>query len=156
MAALTGKGLFRFALRWPDAAALVTIFCLIGILEGHHWACPLTVVCAVLVWEWRLGWTESYQQVIGGPVANYRRAYLVYRRRWRTVCEHHGLTVAQRCKPDADPLVPELSSVRIGAAVDTLVVRLLVGQSVKTWAAQVDALAPAFGAHSVSIEPGRI
>ena len=75
MAALTGKGLFRFALRWPDAAALVTIFCLIGILEGHHWACPLTVVCAVLVWEWRLGWTESYQQVIGGPVANYRRAY---------------------------------------------------------------------------------
>lgn len=45
---------------------------------------------------------------------------------------------------------------RIGAAVDTLVVRLLVGQSVKTWAAQVDGLAAAFGAHNVTIEADRV
>jgi S-DNA-T family DNA segregation ATPase FtsK/SpoIIIE len=72
------------------------------------------------------------------------------------VCEHHGLIVAQRGKPDAEPLVPELSVVRIGAAVDTLVVRLLIGQSLKTWQAQADGLAAAFGAHNVTLEAGRV
>jgi DNA segregation ATPase FtsK/SpoIIIE, S-DNA-T family len=156
VAALTGKGLFRFALRWPDTTTVLTIFAVTGMLAGLRWACLLTVVCAAGVWGWRLGWPESYQRLIGKPIADYRRAYLVYRRRWRVICEHHGLTIAQRGKPDADPLVPELSVVRIGAAVDTLVVRLLVGQSLKTWQAQVDGLAAAFGAHSVSIQPGRV
>jgi hypothetical protein len=67
-----------------------------------------------------LGWPDSYERLIGRPVADYRRTYLVYRRRWRTICERHGLTISQRGKPDTDPLVPDLSSVRIGAAVDTL------------------------------------
>jgi S-DNA-T family DNA segregation ATPase FtsK/SpoIIIE len=156
LVALTGKGLFRFAMRWPDTATLLTMFAVTGMLAGLRWACVLTAVCAAGVWGWRLGWPDSYQRIIGGPVAHYRRAYLVYRCRWRFICEHHGLTIAQRGKPDAQPLVPELSSVRIGAAVDTLVVRLLVGQSVKTWAAQVDGLAAAFGAQSVTIEPGPI
>jgi DNA segregation ATPase FtsK/SpoIIIE, S-DNA-T family len=153
---LTAKGVFRFALRWPDTATLLTVFAVTSMLAGLRWACLLTAVCAALVWGWRLGWPDPYQQLVGGPVADYRRAYLVYRRRWRVICEHHGLTIAQRGKPDAEPLVPELSLVRIGAAIDTLVVRLLVGQSVKTWAAQVDGLAAAFGAHSVAIEPGRV
>jgi S-DNA-T family DNA segregation ATPase FtsK/SpoIIIE len=52
--------------------------------------------------------------------------------------------------------VPELSVVGIGVAVDTLVVRLLVGQSVKTWQAQADGLAAALGAHNVTIESGRV
>ena len=140
VAALTGKGPFRFALRWPDTTTVLTIFAVTGMLAGLRWACLLTVVCGAGVWGWRLGWPESYQRLIGKPIADYRRAYLVYRRRWRVICEHHGLTIAQRGKPDADPLVPELSVVRIGAAVDTLVVRLLVGQSLKTWQAQVDGL----------------
>ena len=72
------------------------------------WACLLTAVCAAGVWGWRLGWPDSYERLIGKPVADYRRAYLVYRRRWRTICEHHDLTIAQRGKPDADPLVPGL------------------------------------------------
>ena len=156
VAALTGKGLFRFALRWPDTTTVLTIFAVTGMLAGLRWACLLTVVCVAGVWGWRLGWPESYQRLIGKPIADYRRAYLVDRRRWRVICEHHGLTIAQRGKPDADPLVPELSVVRIGAAVDTLVVRLLVGQSLKTWQAQVDGLAAAFGAHSVRIQPGRV
>ena len=156
LVALTGKGLFRFALRWPDTATLLTIFAITGMLAGLRVACLLTAVCAAGVWGWRLGWRDSYERLIGKPVADYRRAYLVYRRRWRTICEHHNLTIAQRGKPDADPLVPLLASVRIGAAVDTLVVRLLVGQSVKTWAAQVDGLAAAFGAHNVTVEPGRV
>ena len=156
LVALTGKGLFRFALRWPDTATLLTIFAITGMLAGLRVACLLTAVCAAGVWGWRLGWPDSYERLIGKPVADYRRAYLVYRRRWRTICEHHNLTIAQRGKPDADPLVPLLASVRIGAAVDTLVVRLLVGQSVKTWAAQVDGLAAAFGAHNVTVEPGRV
>lgn len=154
--ALTGKGLWRFALRWPDCAALLSVFALTGLLGGLRWAGLLTGLCAALVWGWRLGWPESYQQAIGKPVADYRRAYLVYRRRWATVCERHGLTIVQRGKPDADPLVPALGDVFIGAAVDTLVVRLLVGQSVKTWAAQVDGLAAAFGAHSVSVQAGAV
>lgn len=153
---LTGKGLWRFALRWPDTATMLTIFVLTGMFAGLRVACVVAVVCGVGVWAWRLGWPESYQRLIGKPVANYRRAHLVYRRRWRTICERHGLTITQRGKPDADQLVPELSAVRIGAAVDTLVVRLLVGQSVKTWQMQVDGLAAAFGAHSVSIQPGRV
>jgi len=153
---LTGKGLWRFALRWPDAATLLSMFVVTGMLSGLRVACGLTVVCAVGVWGWRLGWPESYQRLIGKPVADYRRAHLVYRRRWRVICERHDLTIAQRGKPDADPLVPDLSAVRIGAAVDTLVVRLLVGQSVKTWQAQVDGLAAAFGAHQVSIQPGPV
>jgi S-DNA-T family DNA segregation ATPase FtsK/SpoIIIE len=153
---LTGLGLWRFALRWPDTAALLTVFAVTGIFGGLRWACALTVVCAAGVWGWRLGSPESYQQLIAGPVADYRRAYLVYQRRWRTICEHHGLTISQRGKPDAEPLVPDLRAVRIGAAVDTLVVRLLVGQSVKTWQAQVDGLAAAYGAHHVTIRPGRV
>jgi hypothetical protein len=64
--------------------------------------------------------SRKYERLIGRPVADYRRTYLVYRRRWRTTCERHGLTISQRGKPDTDPLVPDLSSVRIGAAVDTL------------------------------------
>ncbi len=147
---LTGKGLFRFALRCPDTATLLAVFAVSAMLAGLRWACVLIVVCAVGVWGWRLGWPEPYQRLIGKPVADYRRAYLVYRRRWRTICEHHGLTISQPGKPDTEPLVPELSAVRIGAAVDTLVVRLLVGQSVKTWQAQVDGLAAAFGAHQLS------
>lgn len=154
--ALTGKGLWRFALRWPDTAALLTVFMLSGLVAGLRWAAVLSGLCAALLWGWRLGWPESYQQAIGKPVADYRRAYLVYRRRWATICERHGLTIVQRGKPGADPLVPTLAAVRIGAAVDTLVVRLLVGQSVKTWAAHVDGLAAAFGAHSVAIQPGAV
>lgn len=153
--ALTGKGLFRFALRWPDAATLLSIFVVAGMLAGLRWACLMTAVCAAGVWGWRLGWPDSYERLIGKPVADYRRTYLVYRRRWRTICECHGLTIAQRGKPDSEPLVPELSAVRIGATVDLLVVRLLVGQSAKTWQAQVDGLAAAFGAQSVAIQLGR-
>jgi S-DNA-T family DNA segregation ATPase FtsK/SpoIIIE len=156
MVKLTSMGMFRFGLRWPGTATLLTIFVLTGMLAGLRWACLLTGMCAALVWGWRLGWPDSYQQLIAGPVANYRRAYLVYRRRWRVICEYHGLSIAQRGKRDTDPLVPLLASVRIGPAVDTLVVRLLVGQSVKTWQAQVDGLAAAFGAHNVSIQPGRV
>jgi S-DNA-T family DNA segregation ATPase FtsK/SpoIIIE len=153
---LIAKGLWRFALRWPDLAALLSVFALTGLLGGLRWACLLTGVCAGLVWGWRLGWPDSYQRLIGKPVADYRRAYLVYRRRWATVCERHGLTIVSRGKPDADTLVPTLGEVRIGAAVDTLVVRLLVGQSVKTWATQVDGLAAAFGAQSVSVQSGSV
>lgn len=153
---LTGKGLWRFALRWPDTAALVSIFAVTAVLSGLRVACLLAGVCAAGVWGWRLGWPDTYQQLIGKPVGDYRRAHLVYRRRWRVICERHGLTIAPRGKPDADPLVPVLSTVRIGAAVDTLVVRLLVGQSVKTWQGEVDGLAAAFGAHSVTVQPGRI
>lgn len=153
---LTGKGLWRFALRWPDTAGLLTIFTVTAALAGLRVACLLTGVCAAGVWGWRLGWPDTYQQLIGKPVGDYRRAHLVYRRRWRVVCERHGLTITPRDKPDAAPLVPALGTVRIGAAVDTLVVRLLVGQSAKTWQAEVDGLAAAFGAHSVTIEPGRI
>lgn len=152
---LTGKGLWRFALRWPDTTAVLTVFTVAAMLTGPRWALLLGGLCAAGVWGWRLGWPESYQRHIGKPVADYRRGYLMYRRRWRLICEYHGLTIAQRGKPDAEPLVPELSVVRIGAAVDTLVVRLLVGQSVKTWQAQVDGLAAAFGAHSVTVQPGR-
>jgi DNA segregation ATPase FtsK/SpoIIIE, S-DNA-T family len=153
---LTGKGLWWFALRWPDTAALLTVFAVTGMLAGLRWAYALTMVCAVGVWGWRLGWPESYDRLIGKPFADYRRVLLVYRRRWATVCERHGLTIAQRNKSDAEPLVPELSVVRIGAAVDTLVVRLLVGQSVKTWQAQADGLAAALGAHNVTIEAGQV
>ncbi|BCO56973.1 hypothetical cell division FtsK/SpoIIIE protein [Mycobacterium intracellulare] len=153
---MTGKGLFRFALRWPDAATVLAVFAVTGMLGGPRWACVLTVGCAAGVWGWRLGWPESYQRLIGKPVADYRRAYLVYRRRWRVICEHHGLIIAQRGEPNAEPLVPELSTVRIGPAVDTLVVRLLVGQSLKTWQAQVDGLAAAFGAHHVTIQRCRV
>jgi len=152
---LTGKGLFRFALRWPDTATLLSISVVAGMLAGLRWAWLLTVVCAAGVWAWRLGWPDSYARLIGNPVADYRRTYLVYRRRWRTICDRHGLTIPRRGKPDAEPLVPELSAVRIGSAVDTLVVRLLVGQSPKNWQAQVDGLAAAFGAQSVAIQPGR-
>ena len=31
---LTGKGLFRFALRWPDTATLLGIFAVTGMLAG--------------------------------------------------------------------------------------------------------------------------
>jgi len=153
---VTSIGMFRFALRWPDTAVLVSIFVVSGMFAGLRVACALAVVCGAGVWAWRLGWPDSYARLIGKPVADYRRTYLVYRRRWRTICERHGLTISQRGKPDVDPLVPGLSSVRIGAAVDTLVVRLLVGQSVKTWQTQVDGLAAAFGAHHVTIQPGPV
>lgn len=153
---LTGKGLWRFALRWPDTAALLAVFALIATLGGLRAACLLGGACAALVWGWRLGWPDAYQQLIGKPVGDYRRAHLVYRRRWRLICEHHGLTITARGKSDAEPLVPVLYSVRIGAAIDTLVVRLLVGQSVKTWQNEVDGLAAAFGAHNVTIEAGRV
>ncbi|MGH3968814.1 MAG: FtsK/SpoIIIE domain-containing protein, partial [Mycobacterium sp.] len=156
MVQLTSIGMFRFALRWPDAAALLAVFTATSVFGGLRWACLLAAVCAAGVWGWRLGWPDSYERLIGRPVADYRRAYLVYRRRWRTICERHGLTISQRGKPDADSLVPDLSSVRIGPAVDTLVVRLLVGQSVKTWQTQVDGLAAAFGAHHVTIQPGPV
>ena len=71
----------------------------------------LTAACAAGVWGWRLGWPDSYERLIGRPVADYRRTYLVYRRRWRIICERHGLTISQRGKPDTNPLVPDLSSV---------------------------------------------
>jgi S-DNA-T family DNA segregation ATPase FtsK/SpoIIIE len=153
---VTSIGMFRFALRWPDIGALLTVFAVTGALAGLRVACVLIVVCAAVVFGWRLGWPESYQHLVGKPVADYRRTYLVYRRRWRIICERHGLTISRRGKPDTDPLVPDLSSVRIGTAVDTLVVRLLVGQSVKTWQTQVDGLAAAFGAHHVTIQPGPV
>jgi S-DNA-T family DNA segregation ATPase FtsK/SpoIIIE len=152
---LAGKGLWRFALRWPDTTAVLSVFAVTAVLVGLRCALLLAVVCGAGVWGWRLGWPETYQRLIGKPMADYRRAHLVYRRRWRVICERHGLTICQRGKPDAEPLVPDLSSVRIGAAVDTLVVRLLVGQSVKTWQAQVDGLAAALGAQSVAIQLGR-
>lgn len=153
---LAGTGMFRFALRWPDVAAVLVVAATTALIGGVQWAlCTMTMGAAAFLW-WRLGWPDSYQELIGEPVADYRRAHLVYRRRWRVICEHHQLTITQRGKPDADPLVPVLGSVHIGAAVDTLVVRLLVGQSIKTWEAQVDGLAAAFGAQHVTIEPGPI
>jgi S-DNA-T family DNA segregation ATPase FtsK/SpoIIIE len=78
---LTGKGLWWFTLRWPDTAALLTVFAVTSVLAGVRWACALTMVCASSVWWWRLGWPESYDRLIGKPVADYRRALLVYRRR---------------------------------------------------------------------------
>ena len=135
---------------------MVSVFTLTVVLGGLRSGCLVGAVCAALVWGWRLGSPDSYQRWVGRPVADYRRAYLVYRRRWRIICEHHNLTIRERGRPEADPVAPVLRAVRIGPAVDTLVVRLLVGQSVKTWEAQVDGLAAAFGAHSVSIEPGPV
>src|SRR5690348_9053503 len=92
---LTGKGLWRFALRWPDITTVLSVFAVSGMLAGLRWACVLTMVCAAGVWGWRLGWPESYDRLIGKPVGDYRRALLVYRRRWRVVCEHHGLTISE-------------------------------------------------------------
>ena len=37
---LTGKGLFRFALRWPDTATLLTIFAVTGMLAGLRCGVP--------------------------------------------------------------------------------------------------------------------
>ncbi|WP_067973824.1 FtsK/SpoIIIE domain-containing protein [Mycolicibacter icosiumassiliensis] len=156
LVSLTGRGLWRFALRWPDTAALLSVFALIAVVGGLRPACVTGGACAAMLWGWRLGWPDAYQQLIGKPVADYRRAHLVYWRRWRMICERHGLTIAERGKLDAAPLVPQLREVRIGAGVDTLLVRLLVGQSVKTWQAQAEGLAAAFGAHHVSIDAGPV
>jgi S-DNA-T family DNA segregation ATPase FtsK/SpoIIIE len=153
---LIGIGMFRFAIRWPDIGALLVITATAAVIGGAQWSLFTIVMGVAALVGWRLGWPDSYQRLVGKPVGDYRRAHLVYRRRWRVICERHQLTITQRGKPDADPLVPVLGSVHIGAAVDTLVVRLLVGQSVKTWEAQVDGLAAAFGAHHVTIEPGPV
>jgi S-DNA-T family DNA segregation ATPase FtsK/SpoIIIE len=71
---LTGEGLFRFALRWPDITTVLTVFAVSGMLIGMRCACALTMVCAAGVWGWRLGWPESYDRLIGKPIADYRRA----------------------------------------------------------------------------------
>ena len=43
---LTSIGMFRFALRWPDIASLLTVFAVTGVLGGLHWTCVLTAACA--------------------------------------------------------------------------------------------------------------
>ncbi|GLP78120.1 hypothetical cell division FtsK/SpoIIIE protein [Mycobacterium antarcticum] len=153
---LAGIGLWRFALRWPDLAAVIAVTVVTAALADLRWACVVGGLAAVLVWGWRLGWPDSYQDCVGRPVADYRRAYLVYRRRWRTICEHHGLSISPRGDRGADPVLPTLREVRIGACVDILVVRLLVGQSAKTWESTADGLAAAFGAHTVVITAGPV
>ena len=52
---VTSIGMFRFALRWPDVATVLTVFAVTGVLGGLRWACVLTTVWAVGVWGWRLG-----------------------------------------------------------------------------------------------------
>jgi hypothetical protein len=43
---LTSIGMFRFALRWPDTASLLTVFAVTGVLGGLRWTCVLTAACA--------------------------------------------------------------------------------------------------------------
>jgi len=96
---------------------------------------------------WRLGHSGSFHRLVTGRIAKRRRRWIVYRKRWPEVCALHGLSATL----NDTVLIPRLRSVRVGDIADTVLVRMLVGQDLTTWAAQSEALAHTFGARTVQV-----
>ena len=50
---LAGTGMFRFALRWPDVAAVLVVAATTALIGGVQWAlCTMTMGAAAFLW-WR-------------------------------------------------------------------------------------------------------
>lgn len=125
--------------------ALATVYVLIS----WGWVRALVTVVASTVGLalWRFLGPVSFRRLVSFRIWARRRRYRVYRRPWAAVCALHGLTTPL----DGQPVVPRLRKTRIGHAADELLVRLIPGQTVADWAAQSDAFAHSFGAHTVKV-----
>ncbi len=119
----------------------------LGWLCGWPTGVATAAAGALAVLGWRLGHSGSFHRLVTGRIAKRRRRWVVYRKRWPQVCALHGLSATL----NDTVLIPRLRKVRVGDIADTVLVRMLVGQDLTTWAAQSEALAHTFGARTVQV-----
>ena len=123
----------------------------LGWLCGWPTGVATAAAGALAVLGWRLGHPGSFHRLVSGRIWKRRRRWVTYRKPWPHVCALHGLNATL----NDIVLIPKLRSVRVGYVADTVVVRMLVGQTLSMWQAQADALAHTFGARSVQVRGGK-
>ena len=107
------------------------------------------VVAGLAVW-WRAH-PASFDRGPGPRLRAWRRRWLAYRgRRWAGVLSDCGLTRDNQVS--GREMVPRVIRVRSATpSIDTVYVRMIRGQDLRTWTDQADALAHAFCAERVAI-----
>ncbi|MFG1797257.1 hypothetical protein [Nocardia sp. NPDC049149] len=91
---------------------------------------------------WRAKHPETFERWITARAQTRFLTWFRYRRRWTRLLDACGLTITR----DDRTFVPRLFSVRIGASVDVVQVRMLQGHCPADWQNRVEHLAHAFGA----------
>ncbi|WP_051182404.1 hypothetical protein [Nocardia vinacea] len=104
----------------------------------------LSVASWVIWWAW---WPVSWRRWVWGRMTSRYLSWKRYRRRWKTLTAIHGLTKIL----DNGVQTPALVKITIGDTADELLVKLVGGQTVQTWAKQSDALRHAFGVVGVRV-----
>lgn len=90
---------------------------------------------------WRVSSPQTFERWVTRRIRIRWLAWFRYRRRWTRVMTGCGMTTR-----DGDrELVPRLVSVHIGETLDTVLVRMLIGDNPAMWENGVERLAHAFG-----------
>ncbi|MGL6234935.1 MAG: FtsK/SpoIIIE domain-containing protein [Segniliparus sp.] len=147
--------LLKWAVLFPAVSAPVVLALAIGVKYGLRLGglSAWVLLCAYTAWGFLH--PASFRSVVWWPMAVRWRKWSRYERRWAVVMEMSGLTA----KLDGKTVVPRLQAIGITKTTDTLVVRLLAGQSVADWQRQADALSHTFGASRLvvrSTKPGEV
>lgn len=143
------RGGLRLVIRHPltvaavvGAAAVLITFGLDAFLIGL----TITLVGAA---AWGVADSDTFVRLVRWPATAAWRRFWIYRRHWQPVMIISGLGVAA----GRHQYVPELVRVETAGPVDRVLVRMLIGQDARLWAAHAEYLARAFDAIRVDVYP---
>lgn len=140
--------LLVWAVRLPVVSVPVIGVAIVGFQVGPRPAIAVALLVALMLCAWWLLSPGTLRAATVDPVVERFRVWRRYRD-WAGVCADCGLT-----RTHGDKIVaPKLQTVRLGDSADTLVVRMVRGQTAADFGKAADALAGAFDAEQVRIEP---
>ena len=142
--------LVRFLARHPVLDLMIAALAYSWSLAGWPGPVILTTTVATVLSAWRWHWPASFSRFIGQPVrGKWRRGY--YRRHWLAVLTIAHLAPVFRGRV----LVPVLGKVSSTRYTDRVLVGVVSGQAVATFAARAENLAHGFGAMLCRVRTAR-
>lgn len=140
--------LLAWAVRLPAVSVPVIGVAVLWFQVGPRQAIAGALLTALMLLVWGVFSPATLRAATVDPVVVRFRVWSRYRD-WAGVCADCGLT---RTRGDKIA-TPKLQKVRLGDTTDTLLVRMLRGQTPADYSKAADALAGAFDADQVRIEP---
>jgi DNA segregation ATPase FtsK/SpoIIIE, S-DNA-T family len=136
-----------WAVLFPMLSVPILLTSAAGETGGPTAATAVGLASLMILAGWRLRYPASFHRLISGRIWKRWRRWSTYRRPWAHLCAMHGLTVVLNNQVS----VPKLRRVKVGYASDSVIVKMLYGQSIEDWQGVSTALAHAFGATSVRV-----